>query len=136
MAGSSNPVSQLAPDNRFRWSPLFSFKTYHLLFHRVARRRYPAWSESFRWSLPLLFPKVKRTKNERKLLTLTRTFFLSIGLTTSPTYDPCSCKSCSSSLNIRTTNLNFCLLLSATSAIGKIRMFITQKYSIFSLLLL
>jgi hypothetical protein len=35
-------------------------------------------------------------------LTLTRTFFLSIGLTTSPTYDPCSCNNCNSSRNIRT----------------------------------
>ena len=40
----------------------------------------------------------------KMVCTLTRTFFLSMGLTTSPTYEPCSCSSCSSSRSMRTEN--------------------------------
>lgn len=38
--------------------------------------------------------------------TLTSTFFLSIALTTSPTWDPCSCSNCSSSRRRRTLALS------------------------------
>lgn len=41
-------------------------------------------------------------KCEKYINTLTKTFFLSIGLTTSPTYDPCSWSNCNSSRSIRT----------------------------------
>lgn len=46
--------------------------------------------------------ETKRTCHRKEEITLTRTFFLSIGLMTSPTCEPCSWRSWSSSLRRRT----------------------------------
>lgn len=50
-------------------------------------------------------------------LTLTSTFFLSITFETSPTYEPCSCSCCNSSLNARTLLLFIALSLQSAKVL-------------------